>query len=561
MILRSPEFEKRMRARLKEAFQKSPELRKERRKASRLARRNGSLAGARLFWLLIAVSLLGAYITASDSVLLGSAAVSLWAAGSAFKLALTLLGLLYASMDIYVFHHLPINHGQIFQIQSRKFFSAAAWTLAEFACAYFVLTLLAQPSAVRLLEAIVIGVFQGCLISALAIHLAARFPHLPLGAVGGILRTSAVFLLFCGGSFAEALPDIAFLIDLSNPAGWVNYIYRQAVLLNAAWMLALLIPLGAIIWLARGSWNRLRAAYYSLDEMELELSHDSPDGSEPSPDAAAARRKGLTEMTDEIRSGAFKNPALFDQAGWLEKICARLWTPREKIAAELLLGSAPNWSRVHHRTAVILAICALALMLAGEKGQLILFVAGYILVTSAYSLFSSEWRGLQTARGPGGFIPFYSYFPITYAEVVKTIWKANFVRWVAAGPFFIAFSAFGGWISGQTALNGLDLGLRIYFLLLAIQPLLIFSGISSGTNDSSRPNLRSAIFMLLLLIPIWLAILSLAIGLFILEPVSGAAFCLAVIFCLSLASLGLQWVGYRRGWFDLVSNYSAKSNP
>ncbi|MGV3775034.1 MAG: hypothetical protein ACO1QB_19205, partial [Verrucomicrobiales bacterium] len=239
---------------------------------------------------------------------------------------------------------------------------------------------------------------------------------------------------------------------------------------------------------------------------------------------------------------------------------AQVWTKREKAVADILLGTVPKWSRVHHRTAVILALCMLLLMLLKEAGQIVIFVGAYILITSTCSIFAREWRGLDSVRGPGGFIPFYAFYPIGYLNIVGVLWKVNFIRWLASAPYYIIFGLFSGWVSANTAEAGLDLALKIYFLLFCLQPLIIFFTVSSGTNDSTRGTVSSVLMLLLIYIPLFVVLLALGINIFLAPDRFSVIASLSSIFVVSLLLLSLQWVGYRRGFFDLVSNFSGKSD-
>ncbi|MGV3774804.1 MAG: hypothetical protein ACO1QB_18040, partial [Verrucomicrobiales bacterium] len=316
MTLGSPSFEKKMRERLRALFKNSPDLRKERRKASRLGGKSRSSGSSRFLTMILGLAILTAYTSANESLLLGSLVVSLWAIGSAFKLGAACLASFYGSVDLFVLHHLPLSHAHIFRIQGRKFLKRASWALVDFALAYTVLTLLHNVSLPAVAGAVLAGLFQGGLVLALGIHLAARLPQAPLAAIGGALRTAAIFLLVFGDGLNDYLPSIASVVDLSNPAGWVNYAFRQVSLQGDWWMLGLLAPLAMIIWAAQNSWRRLQIAYNSLDEMELEFEQEQNELEEALP-PAQPRRKGLTELTDEIHGGDFRAPAEWEKIGWI----------------------------------------------------------------------------------------------------------------------------------------------------------------------------------------------------------------------------------------------------
>ena len=102
---------------------------------------------------------------------------------------------------------------------------------------------------------------------------------------------------------AQEMPSARYIGQASTwflPTGWLNYVLLQAQGDKA--VLALLLPIAGIVYLARFSWARLRG-FYSLEGLEILPSQgrNAPDlDDEALTGASFGNRPGPTEIEDRI---------------------------------------------------------------------------------------------------------------------------------------------------------------------------------------------------------------------------------------------------------------------
>ena len=540
--------ENRLRAAYSASLERSPELRREvrrsRRRGKGAAHRLGKNLLMPLFWACIFL----AVVHKRGNLQWASAIIALWAAGTACKWAHQWFQQFYASEDLVVLNLLPLNDAQIFRFQLRRYLAGAAWIAWDLFLCYGVLAFLRGADGPPLYALFVAALAQSVLVLALAIHAASFLHMLPLGALSLLFRATALGLLFLGLRGLELTPPFIHATEWFLPTGWVNYVLLQS---DRDWSIfALAIPIGAIIYLARYSFDRLRA-FYSLEGFEFVPgpSHLSvQDMPELDPDSVN-RRAGPTEIEERIRARYFLEGVNWNLGGPLEAFIGRLLPPRERVVTEFLVAQNPGWTRSFKFSFWIWLIACGVVLALGRYGGTIVFFAAYVLGAASLPVFGGEWRGMRQTAAGGVFIPGYSLYPISFNEIARIFIKVNLVRTCAAAPFIISFAALAAYTLKHPPFTGAIIGAKMIGILLAIQPMIVLFPISATTNATYRM-LSVWIFIFA---PLFIALLAACLGVFIGGTVFGVSASYALLLLFSFLIFVIYRRAYRKGRFDLLS--------
>ena len=547
MKFSSQEFEKKLRALHRAELEQSPELRREfkrKRKAEQAVR---SRLGRNLLMPIFWTAIFFAVIHQRNDLPWAAGIIALWAAGTALKWGHHWFQQFYASEDLVVLNLLPLNDRQIFQFQLRRYLSGAGWTAWELLLAYVVLTFL--PGAHPPLYAFAIAALaQTMLVLALALHAASYLHMMPMGTLAGLFRMTAIVLLVLGMQDFEYTGALVRATEWFLPTGWINYMLLQST--RDVTVLALAIPIAAIVYLAKFSFERLRS-FYSLEGFEIIPSHaqGSPADHEELTSASFGSRAGPTEIEDRIYSRYFLEGVNWNLRGALEKLVARLLSPRERVITEFLVAQEPGWTRSLKWSFWVWMTVSLLVLAFGSQFGTIVFFGAYVLGAATLPLFAGEWRGMRQSAAGGMFMPGYSLYPIAFNEMAKIFIKVNLVRLVAASPLIVSFAAIGAYKLGHSPLEGAIVGLKFLGILVCLQPLLALLPISSTTNDGSR----MLPVWLLVFLPLILIILAAAIGVFLSDTGLGVFTSFILLLLLSSMLFVIYRKGYRGGRFDLLS--------
>jgi hypothetical protein len=393
--------------------------------------------------------------------------------------------------------------------------------------------------------AIAAGV-QTLLILALALHAASYLHMLPLATLAGLFRLTAIVLLILGVQSIQ-VTALVRATEWFLPTGWVNYVLLR---FTEDWaVLALAIPIGAIVYLARYSFERLRT-FYSLEGFEIipGPAHGMAEDQEVITPGTFSQRAGPTEIEDRISARYFLEGVNWNLRGALEKIVGRLLTPRERVITEFLVAQNPGWTRSLKWSFWVWLVVSLVVLVIGSSGAMVFF-GGYLLGMATLPLFGGEWRGMRQSPAGGMFMPGYSLYPIAFNEMARIFLKVNVVRILAAAPLIVGFGAIAAFKLKYPAFDGALVGLKLLVMLLCLQPLLVLLPISSTTNDTSR------MFRLWILVflPVILIILACALGIFLSDTVLGVLASFVIMLLLSSLLFILYRKSYRTGRFDLLS--------
>jgi hypothetical protein len=545
------EFEQKARALYRSELKRSPELRKE-FKRQRKPRNSAFVRLARqsalpLIWMVLFFRI----ISQQTNLELPAAVISLWAAGSALAWAHRWFQQFYASEDLVVLSHLPLSDAQIFSFQTRRYLTGAGWTFWEMLLAYGALALLTPPNGPPIYAFFAAAVLQSVLVIALAMHFAARFYMLTLGLIGGLLRMTALLLLIFG---VQDFEFARFLVQGSQwffPTGWVNYMLIQGQADRAT--LGLLIPIFAIIYLARYSLNQLRNVY-SLEGVEIVASSRSgPAGAqalnEEELNEGSFSRPGPTEIEEHIAARSFLEGVNWENAGWLERLIGRFLSGGERIIAEFLVAQNPGWTGSLQRSFWVWLTACVVVAFLGQLGGTVVFFSAYVLATASLPLFGGDWRGMRQIASAGVYLPAYSLYPISFNAVAKILLKVNIIRIAAAIPLVISFGTLSAYKLEIDPVAGAVFSVKLLTIFICLQPLFVLLPISSTTNDTARLH----IIWWVLLFAGLLGIFGAAAGVFISRSAAGVLASYATLGALSTTLFLLYRRAYRRGKFDLFN--------
>jgi hypothetical protein len=549
VIFSSREIEKKLRALHRAELEKDPELRREfkrKRKSESAAR---SRVGRNLLMPVFWAAVFFAVVHRQKDVPWAAAIIALWAAGTALKWAHHWFQQFYASEDLVVLNLLPLDDRQIFKFQLRRYFSGAGWVGWELLLGYLVLAFLGEKSPP--VYALMIAAFgQTLLVLALALHSASWLHTLPMGTLAGLFRMMAFVLLVLGAREFEFTASLVRATEWFLPTGWVNYMLFQAQ--RDLTVLALAIPIAAIVYLARFSFSRLRT-FYSLEGLEILPGTAHVDASEEElTPASFGSRAGPTEIEDRISARYFLEGVNWNLRGGLEKLVARFLNPRERVVTEFLVAQEPGWTRSLKLSFGVWVIVCLLVLAFGKSFGTIVFFGAYVMAAATLPLFAGEWRGMRQAAAGGMFMPGYSLYPIAFNEMAKIFFKVNLVRMLAASPLIVSFAAIAAYKLGHSPLGGALIGLKALGMLICLQPILVVLPISSSTNDASRM-LPLLIFGFL---PIILIILAASLGIFLSDTGLGVVTSFVLMLLLSTLLFVLYRRAYRANRFDLLNQRS-----
>jgi hypothetical protein len=474
--------------------------------------------------------------------------IALWAAGTALKWGHHWFQQFYASEDLVVLNLLPLSDRQIFYFQLRRYFGAAGWIGWELLLAYMALAALRGEQGPPLYALALGGVLQTLLVLALALHSASYLHMLPLGTLAALLRMTAVALLIVGLQKLDFTQSLVRATEWFLPTGWINYVLLQSA--RDSTILILLVPIAAIIYLARYSFDRLRN-FYSLEGFEIlpAAGHVPARDDEELTPASFGNRAGPTEIEDRINARYFLEGVNWNLSGKLERVVARFLSARERVITEFLVAHDPGWTRSLKWSFWIWLFVCLIVTIFGKFGGTIVFFAAYVLGAASLPLFGGEWRGMRQAAAGGVFIPGYSLYPISFNEIVRIFFKVNLVRICAAAPFIVSFAALAAYHLNHPPMVGVIIGAKVLGLLIALQPVFVLFPIWGTTNYPSR----MALFWFLVFAPIFVVMIGAIFGVFFSTKPAGilGSYCVLALF--SGLSFALYRRAYRQGKFDLLS--------
>jgi hypothetical protein len=316
----------------------------------------------------------------------------------------------------------------------------------------------------------------------------------------------------------------------------------------------LLVPIFALIYLARYSFARLRS-FYSLAGVEIVPARSATANDQELTGEDAGRRPGPTEIEDRVLARRFLEGVNWELSGALEKFIARCLTARQRVITEFLVAGNPGWTHSFKVSFWIWLATSTVVLTLGQFGGTIIFFSAYILATATLPLFGGEWRGMRQSASGGMYLPAFSVFPITFNAIALIFLKVNLVRIAASVPFVLSFAALAAYRLGQGPVAGVIVAAKLLLILILVQPISILLPISHTTNFTAN---RRSVIKLLILIPAAFVLLGASFGVFVSTTIAGALCSYAVLLLTALLLMAGFKHAYRRGEFDLLTERSPR---
>ncbi len=542
MRLASPGFEQRFRTLYRGEMRRSPEWRKEARRARRPRQIGTEATTQALISVAIVVFLFTNKASRGMDLEYALAAIALWTAGTAFLRAHRYFETFYGSRTLAVLAYLPMPDADIFRVLWRNYWKGFLFVLIESTLLYVALGMTRGRPEIAYFGAL-LGGMQTLLALAVALHAAVFLHRLPLNLLGVMLRLGAAALVLGWPKLAGYHESILAFGRWFFPTGWLNYALAEYVLRQHTLALGLLIPIGALIYGAKYSWARLRA-FYSLEGLEVL----------PAAEAAAAAapelaRRGATDIADRLAGRQFLLGVDWSRAAWLERLIGRFFRGRDRLVLEFLVAENPGWSQSFRTGVWLWGLGAVAIWTFGNALGPIVYLPVYLLAATTLPLLGGNWRGLHGFPAGGVMLPAYAVYPISFNEISRTLAKVNLIRIAVAAPLLVSFGVLAAWKLRHPPLAGAIVSLKVLLLLLALQPVLNLLPISKATNDTTRMKVLWGFVFL----PVALMLVGLSFFFLALNVGQGTIGIFGLIVLLSVATFSIYRRAFRRGKFDLLA--------
>ena len=491
-----------MRRRVRTEVRESKVLRQE-YKQSRKARHAGTIIRPwvyRLFFPLIGMAML---MQTGRPLTLIIAFIWFWVLAAMFLRANQLNLALYFSPGLNVFHHLPIPDGQIFQVQWSSWIRNSIWSALHFVAAYSALVFhIGNGLDFGVVVAgTLLGVLQWVFVLAMATCLFAWWPrrlfHLPLMLFAGC----AVALLIFGWRQTALVNWLSGFGYWIPSVGWI--LYAVGIIANTGLVHDALpsVMAGAVLVAFPVAYRRIRRHYVLHEEQFAAARKATVTG-----EAAVSRwQEFLDRFTDkpaevesEVRSRRFLQPVDWRGVGWIEGLIERTFTARECTVAEFLVAANPQWTRKFRgflvSAAVLLVLACFLVTKTGLDPTFLVFMGACWLI----GLSSGNWRGFATVSAAGPQPPLYSFHPIGFWELFRTILKINTVKYTLSLPVLGLIVLLGQISLRLNPAVAAVYWWRILVLGFLVQIILAIAPISATSNDSSRLPFATAVVAFIL---------------------------------------------------------------
>jgi len=474
---------------------------------------------------LVPIALAAIALAGTSAPALVLAALTLYATGSAFLRAASLLQGLHGSTDLNVLAHYPCSDDDLLRLQWRRFHRSSLWLLYTFAVVYLVLGAGGGPAALALSAGLALVHWLGTL--GVSAALAAWRPAWPLPFLGKALCLLSAAPVVFGkalGPLLEGSPGLGFL---ALPTGWASFAFRNGIVLGEPWALAAALPAAALAALVPLAGRRFLRTYsvgglvypaaptaeLILEQMvqnEMVRRSEYDPAVVESPELKPALREELRRsipefMEGRVLEGGFLRAPDWTRGGPLERAFAALLSPRERAAADFLLGGGMSWTRSWILSAVFAALGSLGVLLLGGPVPWVVVSAGALM---ALPLLAGTWPAFHTVPTGGVFMPLHALYPLGYWQMSSLKFRAALVRGLAWAPLAFGFAVLIGAWPGTWIEGGPVLALKALAVYAASVPVFAIFRFSEGTNDTERPGCLGAFLFL----PIILTVLAAAAG-------------------------------------------------
>ena len=569
MKLHSARFEADLRRRVKVAVAASPGLRAEARRARNLLKRNLPPWLSRLGGSLACGAGTYAIANAAGHPATALAALALWSFFFAVVQSLQLNARFGENSDTVALRALPVSPTLIFQWQWWKFLRGSGFSLLDLSLGLGALAWQQDlPPGKWLAIPLLAFLGWGCGLS-LAVLLFLYVPILPrqlfrfLFTVGGVALFS---LIKDSPSLLQSVNRdvVAPYVIEGLPTGWSLALFQLLLPGPRLALLLLLPPIAGILWLLQSNRDRLRDAFAASEETLVPVAAGPPSAGWE--DEAASGPAGLplreaqdsTDLEETIRSWQFLAPLSWGRNGWWERQLWQRLNDRERVLVEFAFPNGyaitMHWARVFRQTLIVWLVAALA-------GLLSLDLQGWavglgLLFTGAQAgwLLTRSGAAFRTMFTSGVNLPYYANCGIGYRELGRMLAKCALAQWPGFLVFAVGWGLFLGWLKHWPVGATLVFSSKLAWLALAARFIVLVTGFSAGSNDTSRCR-WSTVCLVIVVGAFALAFLGLAVGALFLPSAPLAWACCA----LALPDAWLMFVVY--GWFHNTMRFDLVSLP
>ena len=545
-IARDVVFERRTQALIDRDVRSNRALLKESRSNAGAAwrRRMSRLVSFPILATILPITLITSIVTEPRGVEILLLGVSLYATGRAFFTAQMLLTALSRSHDLSVLALMPVRDGEVFTVLFRRFLwnpLGGLWIFLLSFSAIALRTTVAGGSSggggllpgrglTGLLVATGFALILWAGMVSMAIALAAFRPAAPFAMAGSVAYLLGITLVMFSSPL-DAFFELSKTLILATPAGWISRAFSGGFIDGNLPDLAWLVPAFLLACVVPFAFERMKKAYRigewalpslsggeaALDvALEGELARRSADREQYIRDTSSDRSQPASTFSGEearrlrdaqrveaereereqmrrwapswneaaIGSGEFLDAADWSQSGLIEQVAVRWLSDREKLVFEFMAGRTPGWTPRWVLALVVCAIGSLVTLAVPAAGLAILMPAIVLSGLLTAPLFGGMWPGFSLVRNGGQFTPIYTGFPIGYREISFVAFKVNTVRCLFWLPLLVGSGAI---VALQTGIHpgfGAAAGIKIVYGIIVLQPILIATRFSRGTNGT-----------------------------------------------------------------------------
>jgi hypothetical protein len=501
MKLSSPRIERRIRRAVRRELKAAPGLWAERQRLMKGYRKEHK--GGWVVRIIVLALFLGLLSKSAHDLMI--AALSIASVGAAFFSARIFLAGLVDSPELGVLAHFPCSDAEYFSLRWRRALVASVWVPIFFGASY---AGIAASAGGDVWAGLALALLQWPVLVTLGLAAAARANRWPLDRIGLGLLAAAVVLCIAWKYTAALAAETSWVNLLAGPPGWIGFAFRHGAIGGDRWLLSAAIPAGLSILLLPLYYRRLKGNY-ALREVVLAPGGVAEPMIEEAVSAEMARRREYEPeyvdappakelerarlhgeihelMVERIREGEFLRPHDWNGQGWLARLAERWLSPRQRLAAEVMVGEAPGWTGLW-KTAALIAAIGVVLGLGGAPAWVQIVGMG-LSTMIALPLFGGEWQGLRPSATGGQSSPLYGGYPVSFRDSFAIALKVNALRCAAWLPLACAQSvALYRHDPGAAIL----LTVKLMGLLVAAQPLFLVWKFAQAAGFIARSSLFS----------------------------------------------------------------------
>ncbi|MBI3715368.1 MAG: hypothetical protein HY255_05190 [Betaproteobacteria bacterium] len=567
---------------VKQAIRQSPELKRElkRSRAPRLLAARELLSNSLLSVLWQAAAIFG-FAVGSDHYTTGLLGLSVWMAGVATMQSNRLRQTLLADGDLPLLLLAPVSNAEIFRRQFEKFLRGSGKLFATILVSHWLILVVAGFPMLPVLLAPLTAAFTWAVVLLLAMLCATYIPERIMSRV----RTICFFGFFAIIAFNQKLvPPLYALaaqygayIECVLPTAWPNALQRWA-LHQGQWTDLLMVAATALLLVNyRRIYENFRArtlpGAYEIHDGSMIRDKDSEDEPDHTIDAGA----GIAALAAEFDRSSESNAAATPRAGqslagsaeytgrghsldmgWMETHFWRWLTPTEQNLSEFVFPNGwdlrGGWRTAAKFLAGTYVLASLTAVASAHAAMWILVLGTMLAMFTMLSMVLARGSAFQPYAVYGVNIPFYAFYPVSYRELSRLLFKFALVQM----PYIalMSFCAVGvlAWAADKPWWVALHMSLNAIVLIVALRYVSTITAVSANTNDTSRFNLRSLSLLGLVFIQ-FLAFIGLTIGALLISWDEAASGNLQIRACvLLLLAVADVWL------FDLIYRWYHDSN-